>query len=283
MDGTIKAFMSLASRYGKKWLEDKYQGHPQEAIETAQKNAVNFYGQVNICLEGLQQIEGIESKREQALADPDYTSLLQEAVLGATRTNSVQKHRLLARLVTDRLTAEPDSLRNLAAHMACNAVPHLSPTHLRLLGAMYIIHCLPAPSSIKDLSPEEQKVACPNWFLDEISPLIPIGDTTKLDFAHLVSVSCITYIPPVPILAGVLGGGPFNPTEWRLSTIIFDKFYSQGYMSPMSPPQIECGPIGGVLKNYWEQTDMRKASLTSAGSLIGMYVRDTISQEHRCI
>ena len=38
----------------------------------------------------------------QAIADPDYASLLQEAELGAARTDSEQS-KLLAHLVTDRL------------------------------------------------------------------------------------------------------------------------------------------------------------------------------------
>jgi hypothetical protein len=242
--GCIDPFVSHAIEHGISWVSDRYKGHPKEAIKTAQNNAVNFFGQVNICIEGQQQINGIKDRTKQALTDPDYTSLFQEAVLGAARTSSEQTHKLLARLVTDRLTAEPDSLHILAAHMACNAVPQLSPTHLRLLGAIYIIHFLPAPSSMKDLSPEEREVACPKWFLDEMSKVIPIGPVTKLDFAHLVAVSCIAYIPPAPNLAEMPLGGPSYPREWRLPSIILDKFSSQGYMSSMTSTQIECGPIG---------------------------------------
>jgi hypothetical protein len=91
-----------------------------------------------------------------------------------------------------------------------------SPIHLKLLGAMYIIHYLPAPSYLKKLSPEQRQDACPKWFLDEISPLTPIGDITRLDFAHLVAVSCITYIPPVPISSGAtygVGCDPFDPLD----------------------------------------------------------------------
>jgi len=269
-------FLPTVIGCAKKWISAKFHGHPQKAIDAALSNFNDFSGQINICFGGMQQIEGFEEKKEQALADPDYTSLFQEAVLGAARTSSEQTHNLLARLVTDRLTAEPDSLHTLAAHMACNAVPQLSPTHLRLLGAMYIIHFLPAPSSMKDLSADERQVACPRWFLDEMSKVIPIGTVTKLDFAHLVAVFCIAYIPPVPNLGEMPLGGPSYPREWRLSSIILDKFSSQGYMSSMTSTQIEMGPIGSELKRCWEQSDMRKASLTSAGSLIGMYVRDTI-------
>lgn len=61
--GSVNPFVSRTILYGARWLSDHYRGHPREAIETAQRNAVNFYGQVNICLDGLQQIEGFEEKK----------------------------------------------------------------------------------------------------------------------------------------------------------------------------------------------------------------------------
>jgi hypothetical protein len=178
--GCINPFVSRTIGYGVRWLSDQYRGHPREAIETAQSNAVNFYGQVNICLDGLQQIEDFEEKKEQELADPDYTSLFQEAVLGAARTNSVQKHKILARLVTERLAAEPDSLRTLASHMACDAVPQLSPKHLRFLGFMAILWTMDTPDYVKAVSGEtgvdsDQKTFEKglSWLSDELSPLLP--------------------------------------------------------------------------------------------------------------
>lgn len=221
-----KCFSEDIYNSGKNWISARFKGHPKEAQEVAQCNANNFFGEVKKLVGALEKLdEYIEEREKRALSDPDYTYLLYEAVLGAARTNSEQKRKLLARLVTDRLAAEPDSLRTLAAHMACVAVPQLSPTHLKLLGAMYIIHYLPAPSSMKELSPEQRQVACPQWFLDEISPLMPIGTITELDFAHLVAVSCITYIPPVPISSGASYGScelPFDPGEWRLLKIILN-------------------------------------------------------------
>ncbi len=273
--GCINPFVSRTMKYGARWLSDRFSGHPREAIEAAQRNAVNFYGQVNICLDGLQHIEGFEEKKDQALSDPDYTSLFQEAVLGAARTNSEQKHRLLARLVTDRLTAEPDSLRNLAAHMACNAVPHLSSAHLRLLGVMYVIHGQPVPDHLKGLSKDAVDEAGLRWFLKEINPLIPIGNITELDFAHLATLSCIAFVPPL-FASGHWGGSP-PPLEWNLLSIIHKKFgIRSGSNSFIEATQIPTNKTGKELIRYWEETTLKKATLTSAGELIGLYVRDSI-------
>jgi len=262
----------------KKWISAKFHGHPQKAIDAALSNFNDFSGQVNICLGGMQQIEGFEEKKEQALADPDYTSLFQEAAFGAARINSEQKHKLLARLVTDRLTAEPDSLRNLAAHMACNAVPQLSNMHLKLLGALYVIHHYPAPSYMMDLPYDERIDVGTKWFLNEIAPFIPIGELTDLDFAHLTAVSCITYVPQVTP-SGI--GGSSEPGSWKLPIVVRGKLCHLKELyrlpQPIREPQIDQNKIGKNLLAAWENSDMRKASLTPAGSLIGMYVRDTLT------
>ena len=274
--GCINPFVSRTMKYGARWLSDRFSGHPREAIETAQRNAVNFYGQVNICLDGLQQIEGFEEKKDQALSDPDYTCLFQEAVLGAARVNSEQKHRLLARLVTDRLTAEPDSLRNLAAHMACNAVPQLSNTHLKLLAALYIIHHHSPPSYILRLPYDERIDIGNEWFLTEIAPFIPIGEVTDLDFAHLTAVSCITFVPQLTH-SGL--GGSSEPGCWKLPIVVRNKFVSLKELyrlpTPVKEPMIEKDQNGKDLLSIWDNSDMRKATPTPAGSLIGLYVRDS--------
>jgi hypothetical protein len=231
-------------------------------------------------LDGLQQIEGFEEKKNKALTDPDYTSLFQEAVLGASRTNLEQKHKLLARLVTDRLIAEPDSLRNLATHMACNAVPQLSNMHLKILGLLYIIHSYPAPSYIMSLPYDKRIDIGTKWFLDEIASLIPTSKATNFDFAHLAAVSCITYAPP-------FGG----TRRWQLSFLVMKKLCSNEELcrlpNPGAVPQIEQNQNGKAIINLWGkgigQSHMQEASLTPAGSLIGVYVRDIILQEHQCL
>jgi len=264
------------------WVSDRYKGHPKAAIINAQNNAINFLGQVNICLQGQQQIEGIESKTKDALSDPDYTILFQEAVLGAARTDSEQKHKILARLVTDRLSAEPDSLRNLAAHMACNAIPQLSNTHLKLLGLLYIIRNYPAPSYIMSLPYDNRIAIGTKWFLSEIASLIPSGEVTNFDFAQLAAVSCITYVPEVPL--SLLSNIGEEPDCWKLPCVVFDKLitYEEQVHHGRIRWILEIGEdqIGESLLSIWTNSDMRKASLTPAGSLIGMHVVGAISHEH---
>ncbi len=255
-------FLPTVVGCAKKWISAKFHGHPQKAIDVALSNFNDFSGQVNICLNGMQQIEGFEEKKEQALADPDYTSLFQEAVLGAARTNSVQTHKILARLVTERLAAEPDSLRTLASHMACDAVLQLSPKHLRFLGFMAILYAMDTPDYVKGVSGEtgvdsDQKTFEKglSWLSDELSPLLPIGEMTHADYSHLEAVSCITNGAYITELLHLL--------KWKFST------------KQINESWIEQNPIYKVLCKYWNSS----ASLTPAGTLIGMYVRDIIPRE----
>ena len=276
----MSPFMSRAINTGLEWISDKYRGHPKHAIEAAQRNSFNFFGHVNIRLEGLKGIEGFEEKTRQALADPDFTCLFQQAVLGAARINSDEKHKLLANLITNRLNAKPDSMNSLAAYMACNAVPQLSNLHLRLLGALYIIRRYPIPSYIEKMSYDERIDIGTKWFLNEIAHFIPIGKITDLDFAHLTATSCITFVPQM-IHPGI--GGGLEPGYWRLSVAVRDKFFSKDEIFDLphniKMPRIDQDNIGKDLLSSWENSDMKKASLTSAGCLIGMYVQDIVSSE----
>jgi|GEM_PF-2589695 len=249
-------FLPTVVGCAKKWVSAKFHGHPQKAIDAALSNFNGFSGQVNICLGGMQQIEGFEEKKEQALADPDYTSLFQEAALGAARINSEQKHKLLARLVTDRLVAEPESLRILAAHLACNAVPQLSPKHLQFLGVMAVFYEMKVPEGIRDTSDEETFKNGLGWLSKELQPLMPFETLGTLDYTHLAAVSCITFGHNLDI------------------SILKRRFSTRSY----SRAWIEQSEFGQELIRAWKE-GLHTAILTPAGALIGMYVQETIPTE----
>lgn len=284
VNAAASIFLERLSDRTYNWILKKYEGHPKKSIENAIRRADRFYEQFAICIEELKNIDGIEEIKEKALAEPGYTSVVQEAALGATLTDSTEAHKILAHLVTDRLTAEPDSLQNLAAHMACNAVPQLSNMHLKFLGLLYIIRRYRAPPYIMELPYDERIDIGTKWFLNEIAPFIPIEEITDFDLAHLMAVSCITYVPQM-IHSGY--GGSSEPGYWTLPIVVRNKLCSLKEIyrlpKPVKEPQIEQDPIGKDLLKFWGGSNMRKASLTPAGSLIGLYVLDAISQEHRCI
>jgi hypothetical protein len=268
---------------GKNWIIARFKDHPKEAQESANRNVNNFFGEVNIRVGALEKLyEDIGDKEEHALSDPDYTYLLYEAVLVAARTDSKQKHKLLARLVADRLQAETYSLQSLAVHTATNAILQLSAKHLKFLGVLSVIHDLQPASHPKGVDFKDLSQWYSKWLSDELSPMIPIGAMTEYDFMHLVAISCITYIPPqyptttfeTMTFASKI---PEEPDEWKLNAILEKKFHSFTGCNVLGSSLL-LSNIEQELTKYWKDGLIKRASLTSAGSLIGMYVRDTISQ-----
>lgn len=261
-------FLERVSDRTYNWILKKYDGHPKRAIETALRRADRFYEQFAICIEELKNIDGIEEKKEKALADPSYTSIVQEAALGATLTDSTEAQKILAHLVTDRLTAEPDSLRTLSAHMACSAIPHLSPLHLRFLGLMAVIYVLDTPAHLVATREDTGHASYDatikkglEWLSEELTPLLPIGDMTVYDYAHLASVSCIAY----------------GHAHRDLLDVMIWKFSTKGG----SRRCIEQTEIGKILYQYWNQDMVSEASLTPAGALIGTYAHDAVTSDRR--
>jgi hypothetical protein len=141
---------------------------------------------------------------------------------------------------------------------------------------MAVIHILKPPSQPEGTPIYDIRDRNGNWLLSELSDIMPIGDMTNFDYVHLVAVSCITYIPPeypkTP-LEELTWSSPTigEPESWDLRQVLQQKFPPNGFLIPMF---IENTSIGKELIDYWYRNNMRMVSLTSAGALIGMYVRD---------
>jgi len=109
----------------------------------------------------------------------------------------------------------------------------------------------------KDLPQEQLNQVARDWWLKNLSPLIhKVEDLTDIDIRHLVGVNCIEYESFIGRnLAQILKSG-FG--EWEV-----DKFLSET-------------EEGKKLKEYYEKY-LQKMTLTSAGQLIGIYVKDQVT------
>lgn len=253
---------------GIKWLDTYFKDHHPKAQKSAQQNALDFLSELASRVRSIEQtVKNIPDAKEQiedALSDPDFSALLHDAMISSARTESTEKHKLLARVVSERLLAGHESLIALAGNLACDAIPHLSPKHLRCLGIMALVygtrpHPFPPPP---DIPPETFHDRWTKWLSDMLPPVMPIGTMTETDYAHLVSVSCITYdylgsrnlrkvlSPPESV-----EGSGFN---WNV-----DKFLT------------DTG-IGKELSELWKG-GMEHAVPTTAGRLIGIYVHDLLT------
>lgn len=130
------------------------------------------------------------------LNDPDFAYLIRQATVASGRTSNQEKHKLLARAVTERLLSKPDSLVALASTLACEIIPNLSPKQLNILGLLQtIIFIRPFyefDSSSQELVSTYSKVYL-SWLNENLQLFHPFPKIGDLGYLHLVSMSCITY------------------------------------------------------------------------------------------
>src|SRR5207245_2283184 len=86
---------------------------------------------------------------EAAQDDPSFTVLLKDAVIASAQTDSPEKHRLLARLVADRLAVGSETTLALASANACDVIAHATRQQLRILGFLSVILHV-RPGGIRD-------------------------------------------------------------------------------------------------------------------------------------
>lgn len=170
------------------WLRDRFAHHAENAKAAARENAARFLIELANRIKVLEDQHEVEASLAEAReSHPQFSAMLQLAVLAAAQTEDPHKHQLLADLVAARLTTNSETTLALASEMACHAVARLTNRQLRLLGLCSFIERVrprhPVPPGTHGA-----------W-LDAI--LTPFDDIefVEIDALHLVAVNCATYNP----------------------------------------------------------------------------------------
>jgi hypothetical protein len=139
--GAAGKFTEKAWDLTEKWLKGYFRDHAPAAEEAALLNSARFI------LELAERIKALEDSKqasrttiEEAQDNPQFSVILQRAVIGASQTSDSQKHRVLAGLVAARLAASPESTFALAVRLACDAVASANSVQLRLLALAVALH-----------------------------------------------------------------------------------------------------------------------------------------------
>lgn len=252
---------------GEKWLNKYFDDHHEMAQKKAKKNTLQFLNElaerVHRLEEGTQDDEKIKEKIESALQDPDVSALLKDTVIASSRTSNKEKHKIFARIVSERLRVDSEELLALVSTLACDAVTHLTPSQLRYLAvAMTTYHARPSypfPPDPSEVDPSKFSNWYIAWLIRAFAPLLPIEPPLReMDFFHLEAVSCIMLEPLVGAsLCDNLGPPAKSGYSWECNNFV------------------EEHELGRELLKLWKEKLM-KLRLTSAGRLIGIYVRDEI-------
>jgi len=249
---------------GERWLASYFKDHHPKAQETARENSLKFLSdlaqRVHQLEEDAKDNDRIKRQIESALGDPDFSALLKDALIASSRTGNEDKHKILARIVSERLRCQSEGLVALTSTLACDAVKYLTPKQMRFLGIttfVYSIRPSPFPPTIP---PEEFAQWYVKWLTRFLSLHLPIESLTHLDFTHLESVSCIKYEPFIGRdLRKILSPSAEAGYDWP-----FDDF-------------IQNNPFGKQLYELWKN-GMQQTALTTRGQLIGIYVHDELTK-----
>jgi hypothetical protein len=260
----VKAALSPAV----KWLKNRWSPHNQEVQQKAEKNVLH-------CLEDIaDKIKKIEETSKDnpftnalvtaAFKDPAFAATFQEALYAASKTSSEEKHKLLARVISERLISNEESLVSLVSPQAINAIANLSPNLLRYLALAVTVYAI-RPSGLRkeSLSTEQLNTVSRDWWVKHLSPIISkVSPLTQIELMHLVAMSCIGYESFIGRnLSGVLKE-PFG--EWETQKFIDETVEGQ------------------KLKAIWENS-MQKLDLTSVGQMIGTIAHDEITGQRTSI
>ena len=244
-----------------KWLSKYFKDHQPKAQEKAQDNALDFLIDLGNRITELEKDLNDETKAKEqflsVLSDPDFSAVLHNSVIAAARTNSKEKHKLLARIVSQKLVEDPESLKSLAGNKAIEIIPYLSPTHLKILAIMTLIRQVRPTGILENISNLDD---CTKWYNDWLLyyfSYILLIDIKKMDIIYLRDNSCLeNYHGKNRVLETLL----IQILQFSLICDINEFLESD---------------TGKELIILWDK--LNQSTLTSLGLLIGVYVLDEFS------
>ena len=258
--GAAGKFVDKAWNLGEKWISSYFKDHAPKAIEKAQQNSLEFLSELAKRVKNLEE-EGTQQKKviENSLNQPDFSILLQKAMISSAQTDNKQEHELLARLVADRLTKESDSLFSLTSQLACDALSRMNIKQMKILGCLATVYFI-RPKPFPPTNIPSQDIG--EWWVKWLTGrLIIYQDITpvKMDYLHLESLSCIKWNES---LTYSLEDEINFPTD---SGMIFNQL------------AFTRSEVGKKILQLWEgELGLGGAYPTTVGILIGIYVSDML-------
>jgi hypothetical protein len=258
--GTAGKLVEKAWDSGEKWLAHYFRDHHPKAIEKAKQNSLDFLNVLSKRVDELEEDskdhERIKRQIDSALEDPDFSALLKDALIASSRTDNEDKHKILARIVSERLRVPTDNLVALTSTLACDAVKHLTTRQLTFLGLTALVHFIRPKSLPPAVSTQQASQLYVDRLTQNLQLYFPLEPLKPIDFRHLESVSCIIYDTVYGFdLREVLI--PYA-LEWP-----FEEF-------------IEKDQFGKQLYYLWEN-GMQFTVVTTTGWLIGIYAHDELA------
>ena len=258
--GATSKFVEKAWDAGENWISSYFANHGAKAKEKAKKNSLEFLSELAKKVGDLEKKDEKNKKLiEEALSNPDFSILLQKAILSSAQTENKQKYELLARLVSDRLAVDPESIYSLTSKLAVDAISVMNANQLKLLALIMNVHHITPKSIPADIkSQEDFDDYVLKWLESRFEKLLDV-EFLDLDLHHLEALSCLTIMRVGSMILQTAISKKFKSDKFKFDGIKFNK-----------------SEIAKKLIGKWNQ-GLRSVALTSVGQLIGVYVSDVIT------
>lgn len=105
--GAAGKLLETAWTSSERWIAAYFANHREKAQEKARHNAASYLREVGGRIADAEASGKLDREAiETAMDHPDFAALLQQTVVGASRTDSSAKHKILAALIADRLSVQ---------------------------------------------------------------------------------------------------------------------------------------------------------------------------------
>lgn len=252
--GAAGKFVEKAWDSGEKWIQSYFKDHKEVVQQKATDNTMDFLDKLAQRVKQLEESKQISHEKIESAQDhPDFSTMLQKALLTSAQTDSKDKHIILARLVSERLKSEPETILALGSKMACDVISYITVNQLMILGLSVNFYGIrPNPYPPMGVNESNFQVWMDNWLIRRLKPYQTIN-LREIDIVHLESLSCLK-------VNRFMGRG-LNEM-FKKDNLVYD-------FEKMQDIQLR-----DSMKKSWEV--LQKIDLTTVGQIIGVSVSDLL-------
>jgi len=254
--GAAGKFVEKAWDSGEKWIQTFFKDHKEVVQQKATENTMGFLNELALKVKQLEESKQISKEKIDSAQDhPDFSTLLQKALLTSAQTDNKDKHIILARLVSERLKSEPESILALGSKMACDVISYATINQLMVLGlAVNFYGIRPNPYPPTGINEQTFQGWLDNWLIVRLKPYQNIT-FRQIDITHLESLSCLK-------VNTFIGRGLNDMFKKDSLSYDFEKMRDI--------------PLRDSMKKIWNE-GLEKIDLTTVGQIIGVSVSDLLT------